>query len=62
MASALVGAALGLVPSPVQVRVRSGETLTVYFNGRGPEFHEVFFEGEVRLIYQGELMEDAVLE
>ena len=62
VASALIGAALGLVPSPVQVRVRSGETLTVYFSGRGPEFHEVFFEGEVRLIYQGELMEDAVKE
>lgn len=61
VASALVAASLGLVPSPVQVRVRSGETLTVYFSGRGPEFHEVFFEGEVRLIYQGELFEDALL-
>jgi diaminopimelate epimerase len=60
VASALVGASLGLVPSPVQVRVRSGETLTVYFSGRGPEFHEVFFEGEVRLIYQGELFEEAM--
>lgn len=62
VASALVAAALGLVTSPVQVLVRSGETLTVYFTGSGPEFREVFFEGEVRLIYQGELMEDAVLE
>ncbi len=60
VASALVAAALGLVSSPVQVRVRGGETLTVYFDGRGPEFREVFFEGQVRLIYQGELMEDAV--
>ncbi len=60
VASALVGAALGLVSSPVQVRVRSGETLTVHFDGRGPEFQEVFFEGQVRLIYQGELFEEAV--
>jgi diaminopimelate epimerase len=61
-ASALVAASLGLVASPVQVRVRSGETLTVYFGGRVPEFQEVFLEGEVRLIYQGELMEDAFKE
>ncbi len=61
VAAALVAAALGLVRSPVQVRVRSGETLTVYFGGGGPEFHDVFFEGDVRLIYQGELMEDALL-
>jgi len=61
VASALVAASLGLVSSPVQVRVRSGETLTVHFSGNGPEFREVFFEGEVRLIYQGELMEEALL-
>ena len=60
VASALLAAALGLVSSPVQVRVRSGETLTVHFDGRGPEFHEVFFEGQVRLIYQGELFEEAL--
>lgn len=60
VASALVAATLGLVASPVQVRVRSGETLTVSFKGQGPEFQEVFFEGEVRLVYQGELMADAL--
>jgi diaminopimelate epimerase len=46
----------------VKVRVRSGETLTVSFTGNGPEFDEVFFEGEVRLVYQGELMTDALKE
>jgi diaminopimelate epimerase len=60
IASALVAAALGLSSSPVQVQVRSGETLTVHFSGHGPEFQEVFFEGEVRLIYQGELFEEAL--
>jgi diaminopimelate epimerase len=62
VASALVAASLGLVSSPVQVKVRSGETLTVHFAGGGPEFREVFFDGEVRLIYQGELMEEALKE
>ena len=60
IAAALVAAALGMVSSPVEVRVRSGETLTVSFTGKAPEFHEVFFEGEVRLVYQGELMADAL--
>ena len=60
VAAALVAAALGMVSSPVEVRVRSGETLTVSFTGNGPEFHEVVFEGEVRLVYQGELMADAL--
>lgn len=60
VASALILAALGLVSSPVQVRVRSGEILTVAFTGTGPDYREVFFEGEVRLVYQGELMADAL--
>jgi diaminopimelate epimerase len=60
VASALVGAALGLVSSPVQVRVRSGETLTVSFAGNGPDFHDVCVEGEVRVVYQGELFEEAL--
>ncbi|MBZ0169468.1 diaminopimelate epimerase [Candidatus Methylomirabilis lanthanidiphila] len=62
IASALVAAALGLVSSPVQVRVRSGEILTVSFTGNGPDYQEVFFEGQVRLVYQGELMADALLD
>jgi diaminopimelate epimerase len=62
VASALVAATLGLVASPVQVKVRSGETLTVSFAGNGPEYEEVFLEGEVRLVYQGELMTDALKE
>jgi diaminopimelate epimerase len=62
IAAALIAATLGLVSSPVRVRVRSGETLTVSFTGGGPEFQEVLFAGDVRLIYQGELMADALKE
>lgn len=58
VASALVAAALGKAVSPVQVWVRSGEVLTVYFEKRDGNFAEVFFEGDVRLIYQGELWEE----
>lgn len=60
IASALVCAGLELVSSPVQVKVRSGEMLTVSFSGNAPDYQEVFFEGEVRLVYQGELMTDAL--
>ncbi len=58
-ASALIAAALGYVTSPVAVTVRSGELLTVHFEQRDGTFEEVFFEGDVRLIYQGELTEEA---
>ncbi|MFN3476796.1 MAG: diaminopimelate epimerase [Candidatus Methylomirabilales bacterium] len=59
VASALVAAVLGEAVSPVRVGVRSGEVLTVYFEKRDGEFKEVFFEGDVRVIYQGELTEEA---
>ena len=58
VASALVAAASGKAAFPVRVGVRSGEVLTVYFEKRDGNFEEVFFEGEVRLIYQGELWEE----
>lgn len=59
VASVLVAAALGKAASPVWVGVRSGEVLTVYFEKQDSEFKAVFLEGDVRLIYQGELTEEA---
>jgi len=43
----------------VQVRVRSGETLKVYFNQQGQEMGEVFLEGMAAYVYQGEIMPEA---
>jgi diaminopimelate epimerase len=59
VASALVAGFKGLVTSPVRVRTTGGEVLTVYFEIGGGEVKRVFFEGEVRVIYEGEMEEEA---
>lgn len=57
-AALTAGRGLGLA-SPVTVRVRSGETLKVYFNGSDLEPGEVFLEGEARYAYRGVLDREA---
>jgi len=60
-ASALLAAIRGEVESPVEVRVRSGETLTVYFratNGNIP-FEEVYLEGSALVVYEADLWPEA---
>ena len=57
-AALTAGRGLGL-DSPVTVRVRSGETLKVYFNGSDKEPREVFLEGEARYAYRGVLDREA---
>ncbi|HSW38826.1 MAG TPA: diaminopimelate epimerase, partial [Acidobacteriota bacterium] len=59
IASALTAAAVDLVQSPVDVKVRSGELLTIYFHkdagGRqcdGILFDDVFLEGEAMVVYE----------
>ncbi|OGP49858.1 MAG: diaminopimelate epimerase [Deltaproteobacteria bacterium RBG_13_43_22] len=48
--------------SPVQVQTRGGEILTVYVEGQpGQEINRVYLEGKVRLIFQGEVFEEALL-
>jgi diaminopimelate epimerase len=49
--------------SPVKVKTRGGEVLTVYIEGKpGLEISRVYLEGEVRLIFDGEVFEEALLE
>lgn len=59
-AAALVAANRNLVVSPVCVQTRGGGQLTVYFENRGPEFGAVHLEGEVRLVYEGVLNQEAL--
>jgi diaminopimelate epimerase len=50
------------IQSPVQVRTSGGEVLTVYVEGQpGQEIRKVYLEGEVRLIFEGEVFEEAIL-
>jgi diaminopimelate epimerase len=59
VASALIAAFKGLVRSPVSVKTRGGEVLTVHFEIGGKEVKRVFFEGEVHIIYEAEMWEEA---
>lgn len=59
VASALIAAYKGLVKSPVSVQTRGGEVLTVHFEIVGLEVKRVFFEGEVHIIYEAEMWEEA---
>jgi diaminopimelate epimerase len=59
VAGALVAACkLGLV-SPVAVRTAGGGVLTVHFQKSDGRFHDVYQEGEARLIYRGVLNREA---
>ena len=60
VASALISALRHpTVSSPVDVRTRSGETLTVYFTSEAEAFSEIYLEGDARVVYEGELWPDA---
>ncbi|MGE5258327.1 MAG: diaminopimelate epimerase [Hyphomicrobiales bacterium] len=59
VAGALVAACKLGLDSPVRVRTAGGEVLTVYFEGREGPFHNVYQEGDARLIYKGVLHPEA---
>jgi len=59
VASALVAAFKGFVKSPVSVRTRGGEILAVHFEIEAGEVKKVFFEGDVHIIYEAEMWEEA---
>ena len=47
--------------SPVRVRTRGGEILTVYLEGQaGQGIEQVYLEGAVRLVFQGEVFKEAL--
>lgn len=45
--------------SPVILSTRGGMKLSVHFKRQGDRFREVFLEGDARVIYRGELWEEA---
>jgi diaminopimelate epimerase len=59
VATAILAATRGLVEPPVEVSVRSGEILTIFFNGSGANADNIYMQGETRLVYEGEMTEDA---
>ncbi len=60
IASALVAAARGTVTSPVGVRTRGGEELTIHFDREGNDFKRVWLEGNTAIAYVARLNEEAL--
>ncbi len=61
VAAAVIAAALRKTASPISVETRSGITLGVDFKQNASTFSEVYLEGDARIIYKGELSEEALL-
>ena len=59
VAAVLAAAGRGLVETPVDVVVRSGESLRIYYEKKDDRFEEIYLEGKVKIIYQGFLFEEA---
>ncbi len=59
VAAVLAAAERGLVDSPVDTIVQSGETLRIYFTRKDDRFGEIYLEGKVKIVYQGFLFEEA---
>jgi len=59
VAAALVAVAMGRVSSPVKVKTRSNEILTVHVKENSPPFKEVYLEGGTRVVYEGEIWDEA---
>lgn len=59
VASALVWSAADGHPAPISLKTRSGGVLTIHFSQSGGRFTDVYLEGDARVIYRGELLQDA---
>jgi diaminopimelate epimerase len=59
VAAALISARKGLVSSPVEVLVKSGERLNIYFEESNAGYGNVYLEGGAKVVYQGLLWEEA---
>ncbi len=59
VASALIAARKGFVDSPVEVQTSGGEILKIHFQPKGDGFDRVFLEGDARVVYEGELWDEA---
>jgi diaminopimelate epimerase len=59
VASALISSWKGLIESPVNVRVRSGETLRIYFKKTDQGFEDIYLEGKAKVVYEGLIWDEA---
>ncbi|MFH1406937.1 MAG: diaminopimelate epimerase [Candidatus Omnitrophota bacterium] len=55
-ASAIISALYKDAKAPVGVLTRSGEVLSVYFKKLGSKFSELYLEGSVKVVFNGEVL------
>ena len=60
VATGLIAGALGQGTSPMTLRQQSGMPLRVYYRWDGRTFSDVFLEGDARVIYAGEMWDEAL--
>jgi len=63
IACALVASIRGMVNSPVKVRTRGGDQLTIHFQKKGSAsggVEHVWLEGNTSIVYRGQLNEEAI--
>lgn len=59
VAAALIAAEKKMVTSPVNVIVKSGETLRIHFEKMEKGFRQIYLEGKANVVYEGSLWEEA---
>ena len=59
IAAALIISCKAKWQSPINLLTRSGESLIIYFKKDGSIFNDIYLEGGARIIYSGQLGEDA---
>ena len=60
IAGAVIMACKSKSPSPVKVKTRSGGFLMIHFKVEEDHFFDVSLQGDARIIYRGELCEEAI--
>jgi diaminopimelate epimerase len=58
-ASAIVMAHKTKLDSPLSVLTRSGEYLNIFFKEKEGQYYDIYLEGDARIIYKAQLLEDA---
>lgn len=60
IASAIVMACQKKLTSPVTVQTRSGGYLNIFYQEKDGKYHDIYLEGDARIIYKAQLWEDAL--
>jgi diaminopimelate epimerase len=59
VAAALIAASVAGAESPVTLLPKGGQSLTVTFAQEGERFRDIYLAGDARIVYEGEMSEEA---